>query len=669
MQTIDARTVLAHPIETLMTVLPERFNVTFEDGVTSPTSNRRTLYTSYFWDIHRAYPNTPLLHTHHVEHVLGGKAPTSDTHIKLLSIIFEAVCAAYSLHLPIEKEHLLGMVYEVTNRINNEMPKYAEPSVGSIDILDFIEVEQNETIVHANENTLPTNVSIANTYKIVMDTINNDPTLRNNALAKAIRSKMMNANQIMQCVSVRGFPTEVDGGILKVPILTNYTRGMNRLYDFVAESRSAAKALYFSEAPLQDAEYFARRLQLLAMTVERIAYEDCGSQGYLDWRVTPPQYDDKGKKVYDGDLNFMIGKYYLDDETKALRQITHDDNQLYNKVLKIRSVLFCRHRDPHSVCEVCFGALAKNVSRFANIGHLCAATMTQQTSQSVLSTKHLDASSSSVNILLGEDARRYVETNEAKNSYLIRSEFKTKSPKLVVSREEVAGLTDILSIDNIQNISPLRISSIESVDFVFKENAATMVAPLQVNQGNRRAVLTTEFLCYLKEKRWEIDSKSNFVFDLSEWNFALPVMLLPDMEYSYSDHSHQIAKLIESSVKNLTDRSNPSSPVSTLQELFLLVNTKLNVNIAALEIIVYASMMPERDNYALARNKENPVLGVADQVIKNRSLAPGYAYEEQAATIVNPRSFFNDGRPDSVFDVFIAPHEVVEQEKRKATQR
>lgn len=665
MQHIEVRQLLGIKTQELSGFLPETFELKFEDGVVGRTTINHMLYTSYFWDIFRAYPNTAITSQHHVDHVLKGKPLTSSTHIELLTNIYKDVVTTYELNTPAQTEHLLELVYRVTNNIQNEVTKMAEAHVTSIDVLDFIEVVEHPIIKSITQNCEPHRESIQKTTETIRDTIYNDISLANNALIKAVKSKMVNEGQVSQCVGVRGFPTEVDGSILKVPILTNYTRGMKSLYNFMAESRSAAKALYFSEAPLQDAEYFARRLQLLAMTVERLVYVDCGTTKYLEWRVNPPSVDEKGKTIYPGDLKFMVGKYYLDESGGTLKQIKGNEEHLFNQVLRIRSVLYCEHPDPHAVCEVCFGALAKNVSRFSNLGHLCAATMTQQTAQSVLSTKHLDPSSSSANIVLNDLNAKYLAVNADKNAYLIRKDLKNQSVKLTINRDEAMGLTDILAMDDLRDLNPTRLSSIECIEITTRTREGEISIPIFVNQGNRKAVLTMDFLKYLKIHRWETDGKNNFVFDLRDWNFDLTVMMLPDMEYSYSDHSHQIAKVIESSMKNITDRSSPHSPVATLQELFLLVNAKLNVNIAALEVIIYAIMIPSKGSYGMARNHPSPVLGITNMVIYNRSLSNSYAYESQSAVITDPVSFYKLDRPSSVFDVFVVPLQVVQEELRK----
>jgi hypothetical protein len=663
MTKIKARDLLAYDRQQIQTTLPDNLIVIFDDGVEVESTIRKLIYSDFFWDIHRLYPNTPLLFRHHVDSVLKGKPLTSKTHVKLLGVINNDVCDTYQLNTAFEREPLLKLIYQVTNNIHNDVSKLSESHVASIDILDFIEVVDHPGVKEAVDAVTNDDRSIMLCYETVTDILNNDPKLLKNALTVAVRSEMVNINQVLQCVTVRGKVTEVDGSILPTAILSSYTRGLNSLYDVIAESRSAAKSLYFSDSKLKDAEYFARRIQLLSMVVEKIDYVDCGSTHYIDWRITPPEKDDQGNTIYPGDQVFMLGKYYLADDGVTLKTIDFDDPALYNKVIKIRSVLFCKHPDPHKVCEVCFGKLAKNVSRFANLGHLCAATMTQQTTQSVLSIKHLDYSSSGADVILSEIAKRFFTTNKVKNSYILKKEFKKSNLRIVINREEAVGLVDILNIDIIANISPIRVSSVSGFDILYTEKDVDMVVPIDVVQGNRRVIITKELLQYLKDNRWETDGKNNFVFDMSNWDYSLPVFLLPEVEYSFSDHSTLIAKVIESSMKDMTERAKPDSPIATLQELFSLVNTKINVNISALEVIVYATMIKGENDYGMGRNAEQPMLGVAELVIKNRSLGAAYTYEDIFKTLTSPRSFFKEGRCDSVFDAFLCGQEYLAARK------
>lgn len=663
MTVYNARDLLVLTPKQIESSLPDRFQIQFDNGVIANSKKNELIYTTFFWELHRRYPKTPILYEHHVASVLNGKLLAMDTHTKLLSRISEDVYMTYNLMNPIQMEPIQQLIYEVADNLRNEVAELAEADIMSIDILDFIEVSEYPTIKNAVDSVQPTYDSIDALYKTVRTCLDTEPELDNNNLALAVRSGLVNANQVNQCIAVIGFRTEVDGAFLPTPVLTNFVKGMYDPYELLAESRSGAKSLYLSDGALQDAEYFARRLQLLCMTIEKIDYVDCGTTRYLEWYVKPPVKNERGKVIYAGDLNFMVGKYYLDEESGRLSTIVGNEEHLFGKTIKLRSAIFCQHHDKHKVCEVCFGKLAKNVSRFVNIGHLSSATMTQQTSQSVLSIKHLDQSSSGSKIVMTELINKFFLATKAGNALILKESFKDKQLKLKVSSEEAHGLTDVINTDRFENITPHRVSNIDMIEISYVDNGKETSVPIYLDQSGRSANFTMEFLKHIKFHRWQTDEANNFVFTFNDWDFSQAILSIPDVEYSFSEHSSQIAKIIESNMKNITNRANPHSPVATLQELFTLVNGKLNVNIAALEVIIYATMTISKDNSDLARNHEQPILGIAEQIIKTRSLGAAYAYEDIYLTMTDPRSFFIEDRPDSVMDVFVAPREVVEAYK------
>ncbi len=638
--------------------LPDTVTLIYEDDVAIPTSIRRVVYMYYIFEIFRHYPMAPILSKHSLEVVLGGKPLTSNTHIKILEIIYKDVVTIYQLEKPKEREHLWKLLLDTTNIVYNEITQLAEAYVASIDILDFVNIVTYPPVMEAVSQVTGSQQSIADCYEIIANILRSDPNLDHNAIAEVVRADMVSIGQVLQCVSPRGRMTEVDGTILPIPVMSNYTEGLGSLYEYAAESRSAAKSLYFSDAKLQDAEYFARRLQLLCMVVDKIDYIDCGSTKTIDWHVMPPSYDEHGRKTYLGDLAFMEGKYYIEDH--QLKLITHDDPALYNKTLKLRTVLYCNHPDPHQVCEICFGRLSKNVSAYSNLGHLCAATMTRQSTQSVLSIKHLDRSAAGTTISLNEVSSQYFKTDDEGMLYYMNLDMQSKQPKLVLNRDSAIGLVDILHMDTLDTLNPVRISSIECLEIITRDKDVETAMVIYVSQGNKKVMMTIDFLKYLKTHHWDMDSRNNFIFDLKHWDFNKPLFKLPEMEYSFSDHSDMIAKVIESNMKSIADREQPYSPVSTLQELFSLVNTKIRVNIAALEVIIYSAMVKAPGEFALGRNVEEPVMGIADQIIKNRSLGAAYSYQDTAREMINPQSFFKLDRPDSVFDVFMMPQEYLD---------
>ncbi len=661
---IKARQLLGYPSAELWNILTGSFTLVFDDNSEIQTNDRQTLYSSYFWDFHRHYPKTPLLPTHHVSSYISRERLSSKTHIDLLTVIYWDTLGAYPEQKLQIKDGTTRLIYEVTNQLYNDMIVKTEGSIMSIDILDFLEINNHPDIQKAFTKLQPTPESIDHTYRAIMQTIHGDPNLDGNSLTRAVKSRMVNANQVLQCVGPRGFVSEVDGAILVNPVTRSYTQGMRTLYNEVAESRTAAKALYFSESPLQDSEYFARRLQLVCMSVEKLSRNDCGSTQYLNWRIKPPVIED-GRETYPGDLKFLVGKYYLDPVTKTLKAIKRSDKHLNNTVVQLRSVLYCKDPNPHNVCEVCFGQMADNIGDHMNLGHVCSATTTRQTTQSVLSTKHLDASSTSNPIQFSPEMQPFFQIEEKTTEYRLKPTLKSKNLRLIIASSDLFGFTDILQTENVEDMDPSRISSIEEVGFAFLNIDDSAPAVIKIGQMGRKAVLSTEFLKYAKKKRWEINSAHHFVFDMSDWDYSQMLFKLPDMEYSFAKHSKQIAEIIESKMEALNQRNRPESPVRTLQELFDMANSKISVNLSLLEVIIYAMMVYNQDkgDMYLARNSEHATLGVRDDVIRNRSLSASFGFESQMASVMNPQSFFKGTRPDHPLDVFFCPKEVLASKK------
>ena len=661
MKRISARYLLNYTTEQLKEMLVGDFILVFEDNNSdnSITTNfTETIYSSHFWDFHRKYPNTPILKIHHVSTVLDGKDLRADTHRLLVSNIYNTVAQTYNLNTPEIREDLTRLVYETTNRIYNDLSVTASEFMFSIDILDFIEVQMHPVVFKIMAELDGSKEGLEYAYKEILNVIMTDPVLDENNVAIAVRGKMVNANQVLQCVGPRGYPTEIDGAIMPTPILESFTTGMRSVYDLASESRTLAHSLAFSEAPLQKAEYFSRRLQLLCMPVEKVIYGDCGGD-YIEWPVRGPI--NKDGVTTKGDLIAMEGNYYLDEETNTLKDIKVTDTHLYGKTIKLRNATKCKLSDPTHICSACFGKMADNLHMHGNVGHQAGATMGQIVAQGTLSSKHLTASGESEPIVLREAAFNFLAVNKKRNCYLIQDTKKYKNFTMSVPQGEALGLADINKLAILDDINLTRVSEISELRFNYFANNSYCTNTIPVFQGARRPSFTREFLHYLQLHKYTIDDSGNFSFDLVGWDFNKPVLIMPEMEHSLSAHSMQVASIIESRMKDIGDRQKPESPISTLLELFDLVNSKMTVNLSLLSVIMYATMVRDgmNNDFALARNSDRASLHVARSIISGRSMSAVYAYQYQTNSIFSPSSFFNKGRPDSPMDIFIHPKEVL----------
>lgn len=658
---IQARRLLDYSTKDLWLILDGQFTLSFEDGDIETNANE-TLYSSYVWDAFRKYPSVPLYKNQHVATLLNGSRLNSGTHLALIGKAVWYIYDVISVNMSAEEKlklryELAKLSYDITNEMYNDLSYRLEAHVMSLDILDFHEIYSHPKMVEMRENLNPSYDSIANSYKTITHVLRNLPELHGNPLSKFSRSSLASENQMHQCLGPRGFITDTDSLQFDTPVLSGYAEGIRLFYDSAIESRSAAKSLIFSKAPLQDTEYFSRRLQLIAMGLENLHHTDCGTGRYMRWTVRGKETRD-GKTIYDGDLKLLMGINYLDDDGK-LKQIDSNDTHLIGKTIQMRTVLQCAHPDPVGVCSVCFGGLSDSIPPNSNLGHMCSTFLTQKSSQSVLSVKHLDSSATIETILLSDGDKMYLKASADGNSYQLADRLKECRISLVISADEASNITDIRDVGDVRQLVISRVSELETIGIVIDNGKVINEGAVDVTVERRKASMTYELLQHIRENSWSVDSRGNYLINMNGWDWDKPILTLPLKHFNMSDHAAEIAKLLEGSVKEIMVRDRFVNPDSMLGELFTLVNRKLSVNLAPLAVTFYTAMIvsAEACNYSLPKPWTTGGVGVMKKTMSFRSLSAAMAFENHVRVIVNPDSFALTNRVEHVFDAILMPRE------------
>jgi hypothetical protein len=675
----SARTLLDYTQEQLWEHLYGPFKLVFDDGHEITTNAREVQMSGYGWEYHREYRETPLLYQHHVQYVLKGGLLNADTHLKMLSECMWSVYDAYVLpgyqarmlvanteteQLEMRevdevdlRELLFKRAYELTNYIYNDLSTRCEEYVVSLNILDFMDVLAHPRVREVNNNLQPNPTSINNAYKVIKDTLMNAPELQKNPLSKAVHSRTVKVDQLMQCVGPRGTLTDVDSYVFRPPVLRGYARGFRKLYEALVESRSAAKSLASSKAQLQDAEYFSRRLQLVDQVVQNLHMGDCGSTEYVEWHVRGEEKE-AGRVKRKADLKNLVGKHYWDDRDGVLKVVREQDTHLIGQRLKFRTVLQCAHPDPYGICSTCFGGLSLSVPRGSNIGHMCCTHMTQKSSQSVLSLKHLDMSSDVDGVIIDSDMRKFVRAAEDESSYVLAPELKkAESVKMIVSPTQARALSDIRNVEDVTTLALTHVSEMETLTLELTYEGKTFTEVVPVRMANRNASMTHELLDYVKMYGWTVEiEKGNNVIDMAEWDWNQPILTLPPKHFNMSDHSAAIARMLESTVKEVDERDSHTDPREFLKEFHDLVNDKLDVNLAVNEVIVLGVTIRSAKNfdYRLPKPGTERGLGVRSNIMYYRSAAALFAFQGHRDFLRNPTSYLkgvNKTRPNHLWTV------------------
>ncbi len=669
---IRARRLLEIPLEDLPKWITGEFTLITDDGVEVKTDARKVFYSAFAWEYHRQFPQMPIKANHLFEHVVKSEEMlTPSTHLDLIGQVcfdtydFFVNKQDYMAHLPegpIEeidfRDRLAKLAYEITNKMYNVLSYHCEEYVTSFDITDAMKLLAHPRIRAANNALDADNgdrtvmeEQINHAYREIDYVLEKDDAYKYNPMCQAVRTKTVKKQQVKQSLGPRGFLTDIDSNLFQRPIMRGYLRGLRSAHDLLVESRSAAKSLAFTEKPLQDAEYFSRRLQLISQILKNLHVGDCGSKQYLIWNVRK------------SDLKLLDGKHYVMDDG-ALGTIRKTDSHLIGRTLKLRSVIHCEHPDGYGVCSTCFGESYMAIPRGTNVGHACCSRLGQEASQLVMSTKHFDGSAEVYGIVIRPDQRPYLKASPDGMSYLLSDQLKGKKVKLQIRPEFAPGLTDIQKVDDVRQLHENRVSEMYILGMVTEMTLGNIVTPntvtLHVGLERRPASLTYAFLEYIRKVGWEIDGHKNYVVDMSGWDASLPIMNVPLKHYNMSDHSNAIADMLESSVEEMEHRDKHMEASALLVEFHDLVNSKqLNMNLAINEIVVYGTMIisAEEGDYRLPKPWTKSGFGVMKKTMMYRSSAPGMAYQNHRQILTNPESYCIPIRPDHPLDGILMPYE------------
>lgn len=637
----NARDILAMSKEAVWKLdSPQQQSITvvFDDGEVE-TTVRRTIFSRYLWKLHEHYPKLPLVKRHH----MGMQRISTGLYLGIMSTIYKDWFLTYRDTPEYIPPSAWKLIYQVSNDIYNDMTRELDAYVATLSILDFLEVDRTPAIFEANNTVQPTQASIDANTDIVIKELRENPNLRHNNIASALRSQLLDPKQTIQCVGYRGFVTEISSMIYGTPITVGFSRGMRKLYDSMIESRMASKALMFAKDPLAICEYFNRKLQQVCQVVMHLHRGDCGTTHLMEWKVEASE------------LKVMEGIHYV--EEGQLKTIAANDKSLIGRTLHLRTPFGCVHPDRQTVCEVCFGELAHSIPLGTAPGHVSAISIGEKISQLVLSTKHVDGSSKVDDIDLGEEYASYLTTGAENNTLRIAPEQKGKKIQLVVSQERARNLPDIYGIANFIDMPVSRICQITEMSEVVmliedeSEVDGTRRVTVPVSMGSRLGSLTGELLQYLRDNRPTLDERGDYVIDLSAWDHNKALFVLPLKHVNMLDYQDMVEKAIMSTDKK-TGLAKHTNAAKAVKELLALISSKMSISLSHVMTVAYATTAVDAKNYdyRLPRGGESFTFCSIRDLMDYRSLGVKMAYQGQEASFKMPETYVIKNRPASPLD-------------------
>ena len=649
------------PAYEILNGIRKHHNVVFEDNKVVYMEYKDIILSRYLWELTNFVPGMKITSDYVASKYFSEGMYTSKTINKCFEVMLRDIVNNY-LNRSIDRsslstvyEQMFLIVVDIYNEVVYSNLNYAT----TLNIKDFLEIQFKPKLIEAmrkvgEDSNLD---NIQNSYDVLDDICRNDPSLSNNIVAKGYIAGTFSANQLRQMLASRGYVTEIDSRIFKYPIASSFVLGFNSIYELAIESRSGAKALFLSNIAIRDSEYFARELQLVTMIVENLVNTDCGTKEYTDWYIRGAEVTGKS------DLEFLIGKRYFDPISNKEYTITGDENNLVGKVIKLRTAYNCKLKHKNSICTACFGGLSHAVFEHTNLGHITTTNVTKQISQSILSTKHIVANATSSSIELSDIAAKFF-TVKNKNGYGIKSSLLKRTNikmSIIIEQKEAFGIKDLNNDVDVYKLNPARVSMLQSIIMVTTDKQGNSeYYPIVVTDGNKYGNITYEFLEYIVRNGYTLDDQDRYVIDLSGWTTTTAIIQLPQVEFNFL----ALAKNVKSRFKYLKLNKQGRSietPESLLQIVFDLINSKLNINVALLEVIIYAFIIYDREtrDYDLGRNAKDRDLDRIEGVMTNRSLGSSLAWEKQVDTLLSPKSYYGRNAIDTPLDVLLKPNECI----------
>ena len=135
---------------------------------------------------------------------------------------------------------------------------------------------------------------------------------------------------------------------------------------------------------------------------------------------------------------------------------------------------------------------------------------------------------------------------------------------------------------------------------------------------------------------------------------------MPEVEYNFIDLLKNIKSLLRK-IEIIKGVKSYDTPEGLLQKAFDMINTKLDVNIALIEVVIYAFTVKSlKDNdFRLGRNSEDRQLMGSKNLIANRSLGATYDWQEVVDVILSPKSYYGKNNISHPLDIMIKPNETL----------
>lgn len=532
--------------------------------------------------------------------------------------------------------YCLSTMLELLARVAKD---FCEIIGNSLSLRDIIELSDRNPIfndiIHTKyeENTMTiTDIEkdIKKRTDVVEKIMNDDPQCSIRPFMKA--GGNINIGQMSQCIVSIGPRSDIFGNISPVIANSNFIRGLESVSDYYIDSYACKKSLIANYYQMADSGYTSRQVDLNCVDSSLVDVEDCGSKKYIELTI----YTEKMLRT------FEFKKMYVGTDKKGNHILESIDPSVHKHLIgqnvKIRSPITCNLQQG-KICKTCYGDLAL-VNMGYHTGLIGSHGLTQDLSQTVLSTKHL-SKTRSIKVEYPEIMQKYF--NCSSESITLKSEYINHNIELGFYNED---LEDVLNSweaeDDDKDVKDhLLIDAVNRFIIVVNDEK------IPVEGQDLDLFINPDFLLKVS-KSTKIEDSIIYV-DISGFT---PEQSIFDINVENLEIGIYLKKIMQ--LFGVKSKMKFTTYEELLKEVIVnILDIGIFVNVVHLESIIYNMVRdPEMIIHRPDFSKDNPnylLVSIPNSILFNRSLTTSLGFERIKSQLENVYTCYKD------YDGFMDP--------------
>jgi len=410
-------------------------------------------------------------------------------------------------------------------------------------------------------------------------------------------------------------------------------------------------------------------LSIATQVLEGVYHGDCGKPVYIDTYVKPDEFDSIGNLVAKNSFEELDGKHYYCNETKTEKILDgYKDKHLIGTTIPIRSALYCSHNEKNKICTACIGEYGDTPFSYQNLGNLVVTIIMVLQSQGLLSAKHLLKTAVQATVNLSKTTKQYFMLRQNESMYIRANVLnkKTKNIYVKIRQEEAWGLDSATRVKDLFSLNIHKISRLSTIWLVFRSaNGAETEIPIPLSTTSAKVFLSVPTISHIIKHGYETPDEEHYVFCIDEFNNKQPMFTFDKAEYNLASLSKEFKASVKSHKYKMVNGEIRSevTPDVLVAEVFDLLNSKLSINIALVEMLIYCFTAKDitNQNYDLGRGAKVRNVNSFSMNINYRSIGAAYNWDNLRGKVADPMLFVTTNKTSCLMDTFILPTETVKE--------